>query len=221
MRRSHGRWGLRCCPTERCCSATTAAGRSTASPTPARNRVRATPRCASRLRGPMEAQASKKDGVALAMERPELAAQRGAMSGPTSGSFDEGQSIPVRHSEYGEGVSPAPRWYAVEGAVSYIPGDATTLAEALPAAPRLTDPGSAPRPQQLWRDGVLRPQAAAGYRHAPLSLPAVRARHPARRHAGQRSRHPDRGDARPRDRARTSDRQVCRAICALIDVCGR
>lgn len=112
--------------------------------------------------GPMEAQASKGHGVALAMERPELAAQRGAMSDLTSDSFDDGRPIPPRHSEYGEGMSPALRWEAVEGAASYalimedpdarmpkpyvhwvawnILGDATALPEALPTAPRLTDP---------------------------------------------------------------------------------
>ena len=111
--------------------------------------------------GPMERQASEGHGVPLARDRPET---RGGNGDPAlrSSAFAEGQSIPKRHSDYGEGVSPALAWQAVEGAKSYalvmedpdadkpkpfvhwlawnIPGDMTGLPEGLHTHPRLTEP---------------------------------------------------------------------------------
>ncbi len=111
--------------------------------------------------GPMERQASKGHGVPLAKDRPET---RGgdADAALRSPAFADGQPIPKRHSDYGEGVSPALEWRAVEGAKSYamvmedpdadkpkpfvhwvawnIPGDMTALPEGLHTHPRLTEP---------------------------------------------------------------------------------
>jgi Raf kinase inhibitor-like YbhB/YbcL family protein len=79
-----------------------------------------------------------------------------------SPAFADGEPIPRRFSDYGEGVSPPLRWEPVAGARSYalvmedpdadmpkpfvhwvawnIPGTVSALPEALATHPRLTDP---------------------------------------------------------------------------------
>ncbi|TDK33207.1 YbhB/YbcL family Raf kinase inhibitor-like protein [Luteimonas terrae] len=112
--------------------------------------------------GPMQQQASKGHSVPLAFDRPETRVRRDADMSVQSQAFADGQPIPSRHSEYGEGVSPALRWQPVEGAQSYalimedrdaamprpfvhwvawnIPAAMTALPEGLAKSPRLTDP---------------------------------------------------------------------------------
>lgn len=108
----------------------------------------------------MEAQAKKGVGVPLALDRPETDGQ-GKIT-VQSEAFDTGASIPLRHSEYADGVSPAIRWSAVPGAASYaiimedpdsspikpfvhwlawnIPGTVTSLPEGLQEQLRLVEP---------------------------------------------------------------------------------
>ncbi|RZA33597.1 MAG: YbhB/YbcL family Raf kinase inhibitor-like protein [Lysobacteraceae bacterium] len=108
----------------------------------------------------MLAQSSAGIGVPIAMKRPETAAAR-EMS-LESASLSPGQPIPLRHSEYADGVSPALRWSAVPGALSYalvmedpdakpitpfvhwvawnIPGGLDSLPEGLQEQMRLTEP---------------------------------------------------------------------------------
>lgn len=112
--------------------------------------------------GPMERQARQGHGVPLAFDRPETRHRTGSAAAALSQAFAEGQAIPQRHSEYGEGVSPPLRWDAVDGAQSYalvmedpdadmpkpyvhwvawnIPAQMTALPEGLITHPRLTDP---------------------------------------------------------------------------------
>jgi Raf kinase inhibitor-like YbhB/YbcL family protein len=112
--------------------------------------------------GPMQAQAARGHGVPLALERPESQASAGAALSLRSTAFGDGQAIPRRYSDYGEGVSPPLSWQAVQGARSYvlimedpdaakpkpfvhwvawnIPGDLTGLPEGLHTQLRLTDP---------------------------------------------------------------------------------
>ncbi len=66
----------------------------------------------------MERQAREGVGVALAEARPETRA-RGTLSVRSSG-FAEGQPIPIKFSEYADGVSPALEWSTVPGAKSYV-----------------------------------------------------------------------------------------------------
>ncbi|MET0173899.1 MAG: YbhB/YbcL family Raf kinase inhibitor-like protein [Agrobacterium vaccinii] len=108
----------------------------------------------------MEAQAKKGVGVPLALDRPETDSQ-GKIT-VQSEAFDTGASIPLQHSEYADGVSPAIRWSAVPGAASYaiimedpdsspikpfvhwlawnIPGTVTSLPEGLQEQLRLVEP---------------------------------------------------------------------------------
>ncbi|MEB2846744.1 YbhB/YbcL family Raf kinase inhibitor-like protein [Rhizobiales bacterium RZME27] len=108
----------------------------------------------------MEAQAKKGVGVPLALDRPETDGQ-GKIT-VQSEAFDTGASIPLKHSEYADGVSPAIRWNAVPDAVSYaiimedpdsspikpfvhwlawnIPGTVTSLPEGLQEQLRLVEP---------------------------------------------------------------------------------
>jgi Raf kinase inhibitor-like YbhB/YbcL family protein len=110
--------------------------------------------------GVMEAHAAKGVGVPLAKDRPETDA-KGALK-VSSGDFAADGAIPLKHSEYADGVSPALRWDAVPGAVSYaivmedpdskpikpfvhwvawnIPGTVTSLPEGLQEQLRLTEP---------------------------------------------------------------------------------
>ena len=112
--------------------------------------------------GPMEQQAAKGHGVPLALQRGETRASGHAAPTLASPAFAEGAPIPLRYSDYGEGVSPPLAWQAVEGAVSYalvmedpdaakpkpfvhwvawnIAGSMTTLPEGIDTQPRLTDP---------------------------------------------------------------------------------
>ena len=113
--------------------------------------------------GPMQQQASKGHDVPLAFDRPETGARgQGAAMALQSTAFAEGQPIPLRYSDYGEGVSPPLSWQPVEGAKSYalvmedpdaempkpfvhwvawnIPGSLTSLPEGLATQPRLTEP---------------------------------------------------------------------------------
>jgi Raf kinase inhibitor-like YbhB/YbcL family protein len=108
----------------------------------------------------MEAQAKKGVGVPLALDRPETDGQ--VKITVQSEAFDTGASIPLQHSEYADGVSPAIRWSAVPGAASYaiimedpdsspikpfvhwlawnIPGTVTSLPEGLQEQLRLVEP---------------------------------------------------------------------------------
>ncbi|MGI2034286.1 YbhB/YbcL family Raf kinase inhibitor-like protein [Rhizobium panacihumi] len=108
----------------------------------------------------MEAQATKGVGVPLALDRSETDGQ-GKIT-VQSEAFDTGASIPLQHSEYADGVSPAIRWSAVPGAASYaiimedpdsspikpfvhwlawnIPGTVTSLPEGLQEQLRLVEP---------------------------------------------------------------------------------
>lgn len=121
--------------------------------------------------GPMQQQAAKGVGVSLALARAETAA-RGALT-VTSPAFRAGGPIPMRHSEYADGVSPALAWSAVAGAKSYaivvedpdakpitpfvhwvawnIPPNVTRLPEGLQEQMRLTEP-----------DGVLQGRTSRG-----------------------------------------------------------
>ena len=108
----------------------------------------------------MEAQAAKGVGVPLAKDRPETDAN-GALK-VSSTDFAANGAIPVKQSEYADGVSPALRWDAVPGAISYaiimedpdskpikpfvhwvawnIPATVTSLPEGLQEQLRLVEP---------------------------------------------------------------------------------
>ena len=110
--------------------------------------------------GPMQQQAMQGSGVPLAKDREE--ARASAALTVRSGSIAPGAPIPVRHSEYADGVSPALAWSAVEGAKSYaivmedpdarpvtpfvhwlawnIPASVTHVPEGLQEQLRLTEP---------------------------------------------------------------------------------
>lgn len=112
--------------------------------------------------GPMRQQAAKGHGVPLAIERAETRPAGNAPLALQSSAFADGQPIPARYSDYGEGVSPPVSWPQVEGAASYvlimedpdaaqprpfvhwlawnIPGELTALSEGLHTLPRLTQP---------------------------------------------------------------------------------
>jgi hypothetical protein len=65
----------------------------------------------------MEAQANKGVGVPLAKDRPETETDKAIEV--ASQSFANDEAMPQKHSEYADGVSPALRWDAVPGALSY------------------------------------------------------------------------------------------------------
>jgi Raf kinase inhibitor-like YbhB/YbcL family protein len=65
----------------------------------------------------MTEQAKRGLGVDLALDR--IDARSSEAISLSSSSFDDGGPIPVRHSEYADGLSPALAWKAVEGAESY------------------------------------------------------------------------------------------------------
>ncbi|WP_428412915.1 YbhB/YbcL family Raf kinase inhibitor-like protein [Pararhizobium sp.] len=110
--------------------------------------------------GVMEAQAARGVGVPLAKDRPETDAKRAL--NVSSSDFATNGAIPMKQSEYADGVSPALRWNAVPGAVSYaivmedpdskpikpfvhwvawnIPGTVTSLPEGLQEQLRLVEP---------------------------------------------------------------------------------
>lgn len=111
----------------------------------------------------MDRQAAQGIGVPLAKMRPETSTRGNApplsVSAPT---VAPGQPMPIKHSEYADGVSPALSWTAVPGAKSYaivmedpdakpitpfvhwvawnIPASVTQLPEGLQEQPRLTHP---------------------------------------------------------------------------------
>lgn len=114
---------------------------------------------------PMQKQAAEGTGVPLAKDRPETVPKPADRTLPLvvmSASFTDGGDIPLRHSEYAEGVSPKLSWTAVPGAVSYaivmedpdakpitpfvhwvawnIPANVTSLPEGLQEQMRLTEP---------------------------------------------------------------------------------
>lgn len=119
----------------------------------------------------MRQQAGRGSGVPLAVTR--LAARGRARLDVDSSSFAAGATIPMRHSDYADGVSPALSWTAVPGATSYaiimedpdarpatpfvhwlawnIPGGVTRLPEGVQEQPRLTEP-----------DGVLQGRTTRG-----------------------------------------------------------
>lgn len=108
----------------------------------------------------MKQQISQGMGVPLALQR--VPAQNKARLKVSAMAFGPGGSIPLRHSEYADGVSPAMSWSPVEGAKSYavicedpdakpitpfvhwlawnIPATVTALPEGLQEQARLTEP---------------------------------------------------------------------------------
>jgi Raf kinase inhibitor-like YbhB/YbcL family protein len=121
--------------------------------------------------GPMEQQAAEGTRVPLAVARPETQAQ-GKMA-VTSTAFSNNGSMPMKYSEYADGVSPNLAWAAVPNAKSYaiimedpdakpqlpfvhwvawnIPADVTRLPDGVQEQPRLTEP-----------DGVLQGRNTRG-----------------------------------------------------------
>lgn len=111
--------------------------------------------------GPMLAQAAQGVGVPLVMDRPETAGARTQITVRSSTIAAQG-TIPEKHSEHADAVSPQLTWTAVPGARSYavivedpdaqaikpfvhwvawnIPGEVTSLPEGLQKLPRLTEP---------------------------------------------------------------------------------
>jgi Raf kinase inhibitor-like YbhB/YbcL family protein len=109
----------------------------------------------------MQAQTARGVGVPLTNDRPETAAAT-ILIGISSLSFNPGESIPAKHSEYADGVSVPLTWSAVKGARSYaiiaedpdakpitpfvhwvawnIPAEVTSLPEGLQEQERLTLP---------------------------------------------------------------------------------
>lgn len=110
--------------------------------------------------GVMEAQAKKGADVPLALKRPETET-KGKIN-VASKAFSNNQTIPAKHSEYADGVSPALNWSAVPDAASYaiimedpessplkpfvhwlawnIPATVTSLPEGLQEQLRLVEP---------------------------------------------------------------------------------
>ncbi len=108
----------------------------------------------------MQAQAAKGVGVSLAKDRPETDAKSALKV--SSSEFGANGAIPMKQSEYADGVSPSLRWDAVPGAVSYaivmedpdskpikpfvhwvvwnIPGTLNSLPEGLQEQLRLVEP---------------------------------------------------------------------------------
>jgi Raf kinase inhibitor-like YbhB/YbcL family protein len=110
--------------------------------------------------GPMAQQAAQGTRVPLAMARPETQAQ--GKVAVTSSAFSNNGAMPMKFSEYADGVSPPLAWAAVPNAKSYalimedpdakpalpfihwvawnIPADVTRLPEGVQEQPRLTEP---------------------------------------------------------------------------------
>jgi Raf kinase inhibitor-like YbhB/YbcL family protein len=121
--------------------------------------------------GPMKAQTSRGIGVPLAKDRDETRST-GSMT-VSSVSFTPGSAVPLKHSEYADGISPHLQWTAVPNAKSYaivmedpdakpitpfvhwvawnIPASTSMLPEGLQEQPRLTDP-----------DGMLQGRTSRG-----------------------------------------------------------
>jgi len=123
--------------------------------------------------GPMEQQAAKGTRVPLAMVRPETAVSAQGKLAVTSGAFKHNGAMPMKYSEYADGISPALTWTAVPNAQSYaivvedpdakpqlpfvhwvawnIPAAITSLPDGVQEQPRLTEP-----------DGVLQGRNTRG-----------------------------------------------------------
>jgi Raf kinase inhibitor-like YbhB/YbcL family protein len=108
----------------------------------------------------MRRQTEGGNGVPLALAR--LTGGRRSQPTVSSPAFGPSAPIPMRHSDYADGVSPALSWTAVQGAASYviimedpdahpvqpfvhwlawnIPAGVTSLPEGLQEQPRLTEP---------------------------------------------------------------------------------
>ncbi|MEG3089405.1 YbhB/YbcL family Raf kinase inhibitor-like protein [Sphingomonas sp. PB4P5] len=108
----------------------------------------------------MREQTERGNGVPLALGR--LAGGRRSQPTVSSPAFGSSTPIPMRHSDYADGVSPALSWTAVDGAASYviimedpdahpvqpfvhwlawnIPAGVISLPEGLQEQPRLTEP---------------------------------------------------------------------------------
>jgi Raf kinase inhibitor-like YbhB/YbcL family protein len=121
--------------------------------------------------GPMEQQAAKGTRVPLAIARPETQAQ--GKIAVTSTAFSNNGSMPMKYSEYADGVSPNLAWAAVPNAKAYavimedpdakpqlpfvhwvawnIPAEVTRLPDGVQEQPRLTEP-----------DGVLQGRNTRG-----------------------------------------------------------
>jgi Raf kinase inhibitor-like YbhB/YbcL family protein len=121
--------------------------------------------------GPMEQQAAKGTRVPLASARPETQAQ--GKIAVTSTAFSNNGSMPMKYSEYADGVSPNLAWAAVPNAKAYavimedpdakpqlpfvhwvawnIPAEVTRLPDGVQEQPRLTEP-----------DGVLQGRNTRG-----------------------------------------------------------
>jgi len=110
--------------------------------------------------GPMKAQAARGVGVPLAKDREET--RTSGEIAVSSSSFAAAGPIPLKHSEYADGVSPRLQWSAVPNAKAYalvvedpdakpitpfvhwvawnIPATTLQLPEGLQEQPRLTEP---------------------------------------------------------------------------------
>jgi Raf kinase inhibitor-like YbhB/YbcL family protein len=132
---------------------------------------------------PMEEQASRGVGVPLALEREETAAE--SELDVSSADFEADASIPQRHSEYADGLSPQLSWPAVDGALSYaiimedpdakpitpfvhwvawnIPGTLTELPDGLQEQARLLEPeGVMQGLNSAGRHGYMGPKPPVG-----------------------------------------------------------
>lgn len=123
--------------------------------------------------GPMEQQAARGTRVPLAMARPETQAAAPGKLAVTAPAFSQNGTMPLKFTEYADGVSPAMSWSAVPNAKSYalimedpdakpalpfvhwvawnIPAEVTRLPEGVQEQPRLTEP-----------DGVLQGRNTRG-----------------------------------------------------------
>lgn len=133
-----------------------------------------------------------------AYDLPETQASGTAVMALASPAFADGQPIPLRHSAYGDDVSPPLAWDPVEGAASYallvedpdadrpepyvhwvvwnIPAGVAALPEGLPADPRLEGPDG--MQQGLNDRGTTgwfgpRPPAGSGVHHYQLQVFAL------------------------------------------------
>jgi Raf kinase inhibitor-like YbhB/YbcL family protein len=121
----------------------------------------------------MTAQTNRGNNVPLALARSETKSTSNTVINVSSPSFGDNGSIPKRHSEYADGVSPALSWTAVSGAKTYvliaedpdakpimpfvhwvawnIPASTTRLPEGLQEQLRVTEP-----------DGILQGRSTRG-----------------------------------------------------------
>lgn len=112
--------------------------------------------------GPMQAQGAKGNGVPLALVRKETQSKSNAVITVEAPTIKAGSMIPMKHSEYADGLSPELSWSKIEGAASYaiimedpdsapikpfvhwvawnIPGTVSRLPEGLQEQARLMEP---------------------------------------------------------------------------------